>query len=71
VTYDPQPKYAEQVITTSKVEDVRGLEYQFLGAVDPPSMFSSGEGIQSVMTRVFPSEVAKFGWRILFFTPHM
>lgn len=71
VTSDPQPKYAEQVMSTNKVEDVRGLEYQFLGTIDPAPMFSSGEGIQSVTTRIFPSEVAKFGWHILFFTPHM
>lgn len=70
VTYDPQPNYAEQATTMNRVEDVRVLEYQFLQGFDPPTL-SSGECIQSVKTRTFPSEVAKFGWHLLFFTPHM
>jgi hypothetical protein len=68
VTYDPQPNYAdsEQAITMKRVENVRGLECQFPGAIDPPT-FSSGESIQSVTAWAFPLEVAKFGWHMLFF----
>ena len=72
VSYDPQLNYAdsEQAITMKRFEKVRGLEYQFPGAIDPPT-FPSGESIQSVTTWTFPLEVAKFGWHMLFFTPHM
>ena len=69
---NPQPKYAEQAIRANEFENAGGLKYQFLGAGNPPSAFSStGECVQSATTWIFPSKVPKLGWHMLFFTPHM
>jgi hypothetical protein len=71
VICNPQPKYAEQAIRANEFENAGGFkfEYQFLGASDPPSAFSS----RSVcpISDDLASQVAKFGWHMLLFTPHM
>ena len=59
---NPQPKYAEQAITANEFEHAGRLEYQFLGASNPPSASSStGVCVQSATTWIFPSKVNLIG----------